>query len=52
MKPSLLTALALWATHLHAHEGHGLTGGHWHATDTAVWIFMAVLGLALWRGRK
>ena len=52
MKTSLLTALALWVTHLHAHEGHGLSGGHWHATDTAVWIALAVAGLAFWWSRK
>ena len=37
-----------------AHEGHGSTGAHWHATD--VWGFVAVVGLlaaaAFWGGRK
>jgi len=38
-----------------AHEGHGLFGPHWHATD--VWGFVAlalVVGTALWwhRGGK
>ncbi len=38
-----------------AHEGHGLIGPHWHATD--VWGFVAlalVVGVALWwhRGGK
>lgn len=36
-----------------AHEGHGLHGSHWHATD--LWGFVAiglVLALAIWQGRK
>lgn len=35
-----------------AHEGHGLFGSHWHATD--VWGFVAlagIVGAALWFGR-
>ncbi len=52
MKISLFTALTLWATHLQAHDGHGLSGGHWHATDTTVWLALAAAGLALWWSRK
>ena len=52
MKTSLLTALALLTAPLHAHDGHGLSGGHWHATDTAIWIALALAGLALWWSRK
>jgi len=37
-----------------AHEGHGMDGSHWHATD--LWGFAVVLALAAaavwWRGRK
>ena len=36
-----------------AHEGHGLAGTHWHATD--VWGFVVVAGLAvaaIWVSRK
>jgi hypothetical protein len=35
-----------------SHDGHALTGTHWHATDT--WGFVAVavaLGAALWLSR-
>lgn len=35
-----------------AHEGHGMSGNHWHATDT--WGFVAVAGalaLAAWLSR-
>ena len=36
-----------------AHDGHGLTGGHWHATDAAVYIALAAAVVAaLWLGRK
>ena len=37
----------------HAHDGHGLLGSHWHATD--LWGFVAmgvVLAVAVWHGRK
>jgi hypothetical protein len=36
-----------------AHEGHGLTGMHWHATDT--WGFVtvaAMIAVAVWLSRK
>ncbi len=36
-----------------AHDGHGLQGSHWHATD--LWGFVAigvVLAVAIWQGRK
>jgi hypothetical protein len=36
-----------------AHEGHGLEGPHWHATDT--WGFVAialVVAAAIWLRRK
>ena len=52
MKTGLLCTLALWAPYLHAHEGHGLAGAHWHATDAAIWIALALVALALWRSDK
>ncbi len=36
-----------------AHDGHGLQGSHWHASDT--WGFVtlaAIAAAALWLGRK
>ena len=36
-----------------AHDGHGLAGIHWHATDT--WGFVAVtamIAVAIWLSRK
>ena len=46
-------AAALMAsTHSLAHDGHGLTGSHWHATDAAGLALVAVLaGLAIWLSR-
>ena len=36
-----------------AHEGHGLFGSHWHATDALGFVGVAALiGLALWMSRK
>ena len=31
-----------------AHEGHGLPGTHWHATDALGWAVAIALGLAGW----
>ncbi len=46
-------ALMTGANAVFAHEGHGLLGTHWHATDA--WGFVAVgalLALAVWLSRK
>ena len=40
------------STHSLAHDGHGLAGSHWHATDVAGLVLVAVLaGLAIWLSR-
>lgn len=52
MKKCLALALFLAAAHARAHDGHGLSGGHWHATDTAIWVALAVAALALWWSKK
>ena len=52
--PSVLVAsLYAFATSAHAHAGHGAPlGSHWHATDTAGFLTVAVLaGIALWLSR-
>ncbi len=52
MKLSFITQAAaglLVTTGAFAHEGHGLPGAHWHATD--VWgfvAFAALLAVAIW----
>jgi hypothetical protein len=36
-----------------AHEGHGLLGGHWHASDAFGFVALAlVVGVAVWISRK
>jgi len=54
MKPALVAcALAAVPWMVAAHEGHGETGPHWHATD--VWGFIAiavVTAAAIWFRRK
>jgi len=45
---ALLTAAAFCAPAL-AHEGHGLSGSHWHATDTLGFVgVVAAIAVALW----
>jgi hypothetical protein len=50
----LSTAAALLActTTTWAHDGHGMAGSHWHATDTAGFALVAALAaLAIWLSR-
>jgi hypothetical protein len=37
-----------------AHEGHGVDGSHWHATDALGFVVVGVVaaGLAWWMRRK
>ena len=36
-----------------AHDGHGLEGSHWHATDSFGWVAaLALMALAVWLSRK
>ncbi len=53
--PRFLAAIATGASAAGAwaHDGHGLAGAHWHATDVAIFIAaIAAAGVALWLGRK
>ena len=46
-------ALFTWSTAAFSHDGHGLSGIHWHATD--VWGFLAVaamVAVAVWLSKK
>jgi hypothetical protein len=55
MNRSLIAAVLLlasgWAA---AHEGHGLAGAHWHASDLfgLAFALAAGAGMVWWRGRK
>ncbi len=48
------TAAGLLATTAaFAHEGHGLAGTHWHASDTLGFVVVAALAVvAVWLSRK
>ena len=35
-----------------AHEGHGLSGTHWHATDAVGYLVAAGVFAVLWFNRK
>ena len=52
-KSLLTTALASSALAAQAHEGHGLFGSHWHATDALGFVAVAALVVvAIWMFRK
>jgi hypothetical protein len=51
----LIAALALSTatTAVLAHDGHGLLGSHWHATDAGSFVVLgAVVALAIWLSRS
>ncbi len=50
----LATAALTGAGSALAHDGHGLFGAHWHATDVLGFIAAAALGVVAlaWFGRK
>jgi hypothetical protein len=47
-----IQAIITPATSIFAHDGHGLQGSHWHASDTFGFVILAAaIGLTLWFGR-
>ena len=51
-KYTLPAALMTLASTAFAHDGHGLLGSHWHATDTVGLLLVAgVAALAVWHSR-
>jgi hypothetical protein len=53
MKKMLLVALVLASSAVLAHDGHGLIGPHWHATDMLGFVVAGAAGaLAWWASRK
>ena len=54
-RKSAISALLLSSLHVPvwAHDGHGLFGSHWHATDVSGFIVVIVLAIAAWAiGRR
>lgn len=52
MKNLALLMAAVATLPAHAHEGHGLAGGHWHATDVLGFVVVAAIAFAIWWTRK
>ena len=52
MKNFALLLAAVAALPAQAHEGHGLVGGHWHATDVLGFVGVAAIAVAIWWTRK
>ena len=51
-KVIVTAALSTLAGSVLAHDGHGLFGSHWHATDVLGFVAVAgVLALAVWLSR-
>ena len=52
-KTLMATVLASTASAALAHDGHGLFGAHWHATDALGFVAAAgLIGLVVWLSRK
>lgn len=54
MKKLIASGTALAAMAAQAHEGHGIDGPHWHATDAVGFLVVGVIAAALawWMRRK
>jgi hypothetical protein len=49
VKPILLLLVSTLSTLALSHDGHGLEGNHWHASDAWGFVaFAAVTALAIW----
>ena len=48
------TAVTACSSAVFAHDGHGLTGSHWHASDTWGFVVVGMVALGIWltRGDK
>jgi hypothetical protein len=50
---SLTALLGLFGQSASAHDGHGLLGAHWHASDAFGFVALAAaIGVAMWISRK
>ncbi len=50
----ILLLVGAFVPSAHAHEGHGMPGSHWHATDAVGFglLLLLVGGVMWWRGRR
>jgi predicted alpha/beta hydrolase len=47
-----IQAIITPATAIFAHDGHNLSGSHWHASDVFGFVILAAaIGMAFWFGR-
>lgn len=53
MKSLLTLSAALASLPVLAHDGHGLFGSHWHATDVLGFVVVGgLIALAVWLSKK
>ncbi|MFP8778797.1 hypothetical protein [Hydrogenophaga sp. RWCD_12] len=53
MKALLAFAATLTTLPALAHEGHGMFGSHWHATDVLGFVALAgLVAVAVWMSKK
>ncbi len=53
MKSLLTIATSLITLPAFAHDGHGLFGSHWHATDALGFVVVGgLIALAVWLSKK
>ncbi len=53
LKSIAVLALSTATTAVFAHNGHGLEGSHWHATDAGSFVVLgAIVAMAVWLSRS
>ena len=52
MKKLFLLSAASLSGFAHAHDGHGLGGSHWHASDALGFVAVLVVVAAVWWARR
>ena len=52
MKNLFLLSAASLSSWAQAHDGHGLSGSHWHASDALGFVAVLVVVAAVWWARR
>ena len=48
-----VSTISTWAMPVFAHDGHGLAGSHWHATDAFAFLgLVCVVAVSIWLARR